>query len=119
VCERTHEHDGVNSLKSEINVQVDDHISWFKIEKVKRYLASSVCPSFKCLNHHDEIKNRLIKPITWRIEDKNHEDFDSYPQMLAFYLLPQKASFQREGKNIKRNSPLDGPNCKIEIKFVS
>ena len=73
-----------------------------------------------CLGIHDEIifEKGLIKPITWKIEDKSHVD-SYYDQLLAFYLLPQKASFQRVGNIIKRNSPLDGPNCKIEIKFVS
>uniref|UniRef100_A0A915PDT6 Uncharacterized protein n=1 Tax=Meloidogyne floridensis TaxID=298350 RepID=A0A915PDT6_9BILA len=67
---------------------------------------------------HDEIifEKGLIKPITWKIEDKSHGD-SYYDQLLAFYFLPQKASFQRVGNIIKRNSPLDGPNCKIEIKF--
>uniref|UniRef100_A0A915NWW4 Uncharacterized protein n=1 Tax=Meloidogyne floridensis TaxID=298350 RepID=A0A915NWW4_9BILA len=81
-------------------------------------LSNSGCHSFVCLGIHDEIifEKGLIKPITWKIEDKSHGD-SYYDQLLSFYLLPQKASFQRDGNNIKRNSPLVGPNCKIEIKF--
>jgi len=83
-------------------------------------LSNSGCHSFVCLGTSDEIvfEKGLIKPITWKIEDKSHRGFH-YDKLLAFYFLPQKASYQRDENNIKRNSPLDGPNCKIEIKFVS
>uniref|UniRef100_A0A914MV82 Uncharacterized protein n=1 Tax=Meloidogyne incognita TaxID=6306 RepID=A0A914MV82_MELIC len=120
VCECPLKDDHVNNLKSEISVRVDDGLYWFKIEKVGRhcYLSNSGCHSFVCLGTSDEIvfEKGLIKPITWKIEDKSHGD-SYYDQLLAFYLLPQKASFQRVGNIIKRNSPLNGPNCKIEIKF--
>ncbi|CAK5073845.1 unnamed protein product [Meloidogyne enterolobii] len=49
--------------------------------------------------------------------ESNGYGYFHYDQLLAFYLLPQKASLKRDGNNIKRNSPLNGPNCKIEIKF--
>jgi len=73
-----------------------------------------------CLRRLDEIVEEigLIKPITWRLDNRIYEDF-AFNELLVFYLLPQKASFQRDGNNIKRNSSLVGPNCKIEIKFVS
>uniref|UniRef100_A0A914MY53 Uncharacterized protein n=1 Tax=Meloidogyne incognita TaxID=6306 RepID=A0A914MY53_MELIC len=120
VCECPLKDDHVNNLKSEINVRVDDGFYWFEIEKVGRhcYLSNSGCHSFVCLGTSDEIvfEKGLIKPITWKIEDKSHRGFH-YDKLLAFYFLPQKASYQRDENNIKRNSPLDGPNCKIEIKF--
>nr|CAD2206049.1 unnamed protein product [Meloidogyne enterolobii] len=120
ICECPLKDDYAYNLKSEINVRVDDGLFWFQIEKVGRhcYLSNSGCHSFVCLGIHDEIifEKGLIKPITWKIEDKSHGD-SYYDQLLSFYLLPQKASFQRVGNIIKRNSPLNGPNCKIEIKF--
>nr|CAD2186073.1 unnamed protein product [Meloidogyne enterolobii] len=105
VCEHPLGENLVDNLKSEINVHVDDGIYWFKIENAETgfYLTNSRCHSFVCLNRYGIVISL---------------QFDSrFDQLLAFYLLPQKASFQRDGKNIKRNSPLDGPNCKIEIKF--
>ncbi|KAL7070288.1 hypothetical protein ACQ4LE_010215 [Meloidogyne hapla] len=119
VCGCPHKKDRVNNLKSVINVHVDDHISWFRVEKVERncYVSFSSCKPLCINNDEDLIEEGLIKPITWKIEDKSHVG-SYYDELLAFYLLPQKASFQRDGKNIKRNVPLNGPNCKIEIKFV-
>ncbi|CAK5078669.1 unnamed protein product [Meloidogyne enterolobii] len=119
VCQCPLKKDRVNNLKSEINVRVDDGLYWFKIEKVERncYLSTSRC-DFVCLHRYDEIidEEGLIEPITWKIEDKSHGG-SRYDRLFAFYLLPQRASCQRDGNNIKRNSALDGPNCKIEIKF--
>nr|CAD2195438.1 unnamed protein product [Meloidogyne enterolobii] len=107
VCQCPLKDDHVNNLKSEINVRVDDGPYWFKIEKVEgRYLIPSTC-NFVCLQRFDEIINKkgLIKPITWIIVDEsNGYGYFHYDQLLAFYLLPQKASFQRDGNNIKRNS---------------
>ncbi|CAK5078171.1 unnamed protein product [Meloidogyne enterolobii] len=120
VCEHPSEN-LVDNLKSEINVHVDDHIYWFKIENFETgfYLTNSGCHSFVCLNRYGIIvvQKGLIKPIAWEIRDQSLQFDSRYRQLLAFYLLPQKASFQREGNNIKRKSPLNGPNCKIEIKF--
>nr|CAD2195437.1 unnamed protein product [Meloidogyne enterolobii] len=121
VCQCPLKDDHVNNLKSEIDVHVDDGLFWFHIENFERscYFSSSGC-DFVCLRRLDEIveEKGLIKPITWRLDNRIYEDF-AFNELLVFYLLPQKASFQRDGNNIKRNSSLDGPNCKIEIKFVS
>ncbi|CAK5078668.1 unnamed protein product [Meloidogyne enterolobii] len=119
VCQCPLKDDHVNNLKSEINVHVDDGLFWFHIENFEEscYFSSSRC-DFVCLRRFDEIveEKGLIKPITWRLDNRIYEDF-AFNELLAFYLLPQKASYQRNGNNIKRNSSLDGPNCKIEIKF--
>ncbi|CAK5078210.1 unnamed protein product [Meloidogyne enterolobii] len=118
VCQCTLKDDHVNNLKSEIDVHVDDGLFWFHIENFERNCYSSSRCDFVCLWRLDMIveEEGLIKPIAWRLNNRIYEDF-AFNKLLVFYLLPQKASFQRDGNNIKRNSPLDGPNCKIEIKF--
>nr|CAD2208358.1 unnamed protein product [Meloidogyne enterolobii] len=119
ICECPLKDDYVNNLKSEIDVHVDDGLLWFRIENSERgcYFSPSGC-DFVCLRRLDEIVEEigLIKPITWRLDNRIYEDF-AFNELLVFYLLPQKASFQRDGNNIKGNSSLVGPNCKIEIKF--
>jgi len=119
LCECPQKFDGINNKWSSIDVQVDDHIIWFRLGPTDDQCSVSFAscnPPFVC-NSVKQSKIYGLNPMTWEIRYKDGDL--TYYRLLSLYLLPQKAAFQHQGgKNITRKAP-NGPKCNIQLRIVS
>nr|CAD2124917.1 unnamed protein product [Meloidogyne enterolobii] len=117
LCECPQKFDGINNKWSSIDVQVDDHIIWFRLGPTDdqcRVSFDSCNPPFVC-NSVKQSKIYGLNPMTWEI--KYTEEEVTYYRLLSLYLLPQKAAFQHQGgKSITRKAP-NGPKCNIQLRI--